>query len=315
MDKYNKINKKEALALAKADEHDAFELFYHANRIKQHYKADKIDLCSIVSAKTGGCTEDCSFCAQSRISSATIKKHSLVSQEEVLQSAFSAQAHGAQRFCIVTSGRATSKSDLKKISKMITLISQTGLYPCATLGLLRSDELSSLKEAGLVRYHHNLETSEDFFTHICSTHTYKDKVKTIMAAQKTGLSVCSGGIFGLGETWEDRIEMAFALKELNVDSVPINFLSPISGTPLGERQCLKPLEALKIIALYRLIMPDKEIRVCGGRPRTLRQLNSLVFFAGANALLIGNYLTTTGIEPQEDIQLIKDLGFNFYFKP
>lgn len=305
------ITKKNALTLATAPEQEAYELFYQANQIRQRYRSNRIDLCSIVSAKTGGCTEDCSFCAQSRISTAEIKKHSLLSKEEVIKSALSSKANGARRFCVVTSGRTTSKGDFYKIMEMVALIRETGILPCATLGLLTDKELGMLKEAGLERYHHNLETSEDYFTHICSTHTYKDKIDTINSALTKGLSVCSGGIFGLGETWEDRIEMAFALSELNVDSVPINFISPISGTPLGNAECLQPLEALKIIALYRLILPSKEIRVCGGRFQTLRQLNSFVFFAGADALLIGNYLTTTGTNPLEDIQLIKDLGLDY----
>ena len=307
---YSSISKKEAFEWAAVQKSEIFELLHRAHCTRQLYRADKIDLCSIVSAKTGGCTEDCSFCAQSRVSAAEIKTHSLLPKEKILESARSAHQQGAKRFCIVTSGRAASKDALVKIADMISAIKDAGLLPCATLGLLKSQEMRLLKDAGLVRYHHNLETSEAYFTQICSTHTYQDKVKTIITALQSGLSVCSGGIFGLGETWEDRIEMAFALKELNVDSIPINFLSPISGTPLGENECLSPLEALKIIALYRLILPDKEIRVCGGRSHTLKQLNSLIFFAGADALLIGNYLTTIGINPEDDIQLIDDLGLD-----
>ena len=181
------------------------------------------------------------------------------------------------------------------------------MLPCATLGMLSADQLRQLKEAGLNRYHHNLETSEAFFSEICTTHTYRDKVNTIEAARSLELSVCSGGIFGLGESWEDRINMAFALKELDVDSVPINFFTPVKGTPLEDRDLLSPLEALKIISIYRLILPECEIRVCGGRPSTLRDLHAHIFLAGADGLLIGNYLTTRGRNPRDDLQMIRDM--------
>ncbi len=174
--------------------------------------------------------------------------------------------------------------------------------------MLNVSELKELKDAGLHRYHHNLETSEAFFKEICTTHTFKEKIKTIETAKSLGFSICSGGIFGLGESWEDRIDMAFTLKEIGVDSIPINFLTPIPGTSLGNKSLLSPVEALKIIAIYRLIFPDCEIRVCGGRPTTLRDLNSYIFMAGANGLLIGNYLTTSGRNPEDDLQMIKDLG-------
>ncbi|HDZ83680.1 MAG TPA: biotin synthase BioB, partial [Nitrospirae bacterium] len=171
-----------------------------------------------------------------------------------------------------------------------------------------AQELRQLKDAGLNRYHHNLETSEAFFSEICTTHTYQDKIKTIGAVKSEGLSICSGGIFGLGESWEDRIDMAFALKEIGVDSVPINFFTPVTGTPLGNNELLDPLEALKIIAIYRLILPKSEIRVCGGRSLTLGDMNSLIFNAGADGLLLGNYLTTTGRRPEDDLKMIKDIG-------
>jgi biotin synthase len=228
--------------------------------------------------------------------------------EEVRVAASSARELGAKRFCIVTSGRAILAKEIGKVEEMIAEVRALGLLPCATLGLIDYPSLLRLKEAGLHRYHHNLESAEGFFSQICTTHTYRDKLNTIDAAIKAGLSVCSGGIFGLGESWEDRIEMAFALKTLQVDSIPLNFLTPIDGTPLGFMDPIPPLDALKVIAIYRLILPDKEIRICGGRPGTLRQLNACIFWAGADGLLIGNYLTTIGKEPSDDIKLIEDLG-------
>ncbi|HWR59693.1 MAG TPA: biotin synthase BioB, partial [Thermodesulfovibrionales bacterium] len=213
-----------------------------------------------------------------------------------------------KRFCIVTGGRAVGKAELREIASMIGKIREQGLLPCATLGLLKKEELSLLKDSGLERYHHNLETSVNFFPSVCSTHTYSDKIRTICAAQSVGLSVCAGGIFGLGESWKDRIEMAFALRELNVDSAPLNFLIPVRGTPLGATDLLSPFEALKIISLYRCILPDKEVRVCGGRRQVLGEFNSMVFMAGADSLLTGNYLTTTGTTYEDDLRLIDHYG-------
>jgi biotin synthase len=304
-----RMTKKEALELSTAEGRAIYPLLYQANQARERLSQGLIDLCSIVSAKTGACPEDCSFCAQSKVSAASIKAHALLSDSEIQQAALSAKGNQARRFCIVASGKTVSENELDKIVKMIAIVQDNGLSPCATLGLMDVHQLKRLKDAGLERYHHNLETSEAFFSQICTTHTFQQKTRTIRSALSLGLSVCSGGIFGLGESWEDRIDMAFALKSLNVDSIPINFLTPISGTPLGGLTPLTALEALKIIALYRLILPDKEIRICGGRPNALKQLDSFMFFAGANGLLIGNYLTTTGKDPAQDIELIESLGF------
>lgn len=302
------IDRDMAMSLSMTDGDDLFELFASANRVRARYRGRRVDLCSIVSAKSGACPEDCSFCAQSSYSSANVNVYPLLDKGEVMKAVQSAKDNGARRFCIVTSGRRPSEKELRRICDYISEIRKIGLLPCATLGILGMSELKRLKDAGLERYHHNLETSEAFFKEICTTHTYRQKVETIESARSLGMSVCSGGIFGMGESWEDRIEMALALRDIEVDSVPVNFFTPITGTPLAEKRgFLEPLEALKIIAIYRLIMPDREIRVCGGRPLTLRDLNSHIFTAGADGLLIGNYLTTSGREPSEDIQMIKDL--------
>jgi biotin synthase len=302
------ITKDEALGLSSLSEQDQVDLFASANRVRARFRGDTVDLCSIINAKSGACTEDCSFCSQSCKSSAEISRFTLLKAEQVLSSAEAARQGGARRFCIVTSGRRVSEKDLGTIQEMLPGIRSRGLLPCATLGLLTGDELLLLKKAGLERYHNNLETSERFFPSICSTHTWQDKIKTLTAAKTAGLSVCSGGIFGLGETWEDRIDLAFALKELSPDSVPINFLTPIAGTRLETRQPLDPLEALKIISIYRFILPDKEIRVCGGRMQTLGDLNAMIFFAGADGLLTGNYLTTPGRYFEDDLKLIRSCG-------
>ncbi len=304
------IDKDSARLMSEKKGIELYDLFFLANKIRNKYKGNTVDLCSIINAKSGSCPEDCSFCAQSAHSKGKTdtKTYSLLNRDEILGAAESAKKYGAKRFCVVTSGRKPAKKELDTICKHIYEIRKTGLLPCATLGMLDIKELKQLKDSGLNRYHHNLETSEAFFSEICSTHTYRDKIRTIEASKSIGLSICSGGIFGLGESWDDRIDMAFALKELGVDSVPINYLTPVKGTTLDSKNLLNPLEALKIIAIFRLLLPDKEIRVCGGRPMTLRDLNSQIFLSGADGLLIGNYLTTEGRRPEEDLQMIRDMG-------
>ncbi len=304
----NDIDKGYALELSEATGPAIFKLFDLANSKRVKIRGNNIDLCSIINAKSGACPEDCSFCAQSVHNRTGVKTYPLLTEEKIIEAALSAKKFGAKRFCIVTSGRKASEKEMEQICNFISNIKNLGLLPCATLGLLNFSELKMLKDAGLHRYHHNLETSEAFFKEICTTHTFREKIVVLESAKSLGFSVCSGGIFGLGESWEDRIDMAFALRDLKVDSVPINFITPVRGTPIGNRELLNPLEALKIISIYRLILPESEIRICGGRPNTLRDLNSYIFMAGADGLLIGNYLTTPGRNPEDDLQMIKDLG-------
>jgi len=305
-----RLSATDAAFLASISGQDLFELFSAANRIRAQFEGNSIDLCSIVNAKSGKCPEDCSYCAQSKKSRAQITAYPLLEKKQVIRKAKEAMKGGAQRFCIVTSGRSVSGRELLKIADMVAGVKNLGLLPCATLGLLTKDDLKLLKSAGLKRYHNNLETSERFFPNICTTHSYNEKKETIRSAREAGLSVCSGGIFGLGETWQDRIDMAFALRDLDPDSVPINFLAPIKGTVFSRQRPLGALEALKIISLYRFILPDKQIRVCGGRLQTLAELNSFIFLAGASGLLIGNYLTTLGRGYEDDVRLIRNLGFS-----
>ena len=302
------ITKEDALYISSLSGQHIFDLFSAANRIRNHFRGDSVDLCAIINAKSGACPEDCSYCAQSARSAAEIKTFQLVAMETVLEKAKEAKKGGAKRFCIVTSGKKASAKDLENIAEMVSAVRDLGLLPCATLGLLSGEELTRLKEAGLERYHNNLETSERFFSEICTTHTYQDKLATIREVKSSGLSLCSGGIFGLGESWEDRIDMAFALRDISPDSVPLNFLTPIKGTRLGVNKILEPFEALKIISLYRFILPDKQIRVCGGRIQTLGEFNSFIFYAGADGLLTGNYLTTLGRDFQDDLRLISQYG-------
>jgi len=302
------IGRDEALMLSSLSGPAFFDLFVSAYRIKQHFRDNYVDLCAIISAKAGACSEDCSYCAQSSKSAADIAVFPLLKKDVVLEKAREAKEGGAKRFCIVTGGRRVSRRDLVRIGRMISGVRAIGLLPCATLGLLSKDELSFLKDSGLERFHHNLETSEKFFPIICRTHSYQDKMRTIENVKSTGLSLCSGGIFGLGENWEDRIDMAFALRQIGPDSVPINFLIPIKGTRLGSRSYLEPFEALKIISLYRFILPGQEIRVCGGRMQILGEFQPFLFLAGADGLLTGNYLTELGRGFEDDRRLIQKLG-------
>jgi biotin synthase len=302
------LRKDEALYISSLTGQHIFDLLGAASRIRKHFRGDHVDLCAIINAKSGACPEDCSYCAQSSKSSADIAVFPLLEEKAILEKAMEAQQGGAKRFCIVTSGRKASGRELERIAHAVSKIRALGLLPCATLGLLSGQEIRFLKASGLERYHHNIETSERFFPTICLSHTYRDKIRTINAVKAEGVSLCSGGIFGLGEEWEDRIDMAFALKEIGPDSVPVNFLTPIEGTPLGSREKLAPLEALKIIALLRFVLPDKEIRVCGGRMQTLGDFHSFIFLAGADGLLTGNYLTTTGRSFEDDLELIRRHG-------
>jgi biotin synthase len=302
------ISREDALSIAEIYGSDIFHLFASADRIRQHFRDNTVGLCSIINAKSGSCPEDCSFCAQSSKNKVRAKVFPLVKKQLVIQKAKDAAKSGIRRFSLVTSGRKVSKKELSEIAGLISAVREAGLIPCASLGLLNKKELSVLKEAGLDRYHHNLETSEAFFPRICSTHTFADKIETITAAKAAGLSLCSGGIFGMGETWQDRIDMALCLREIGVDSVPINFLIPIKGTALGNREYLHPLEALKIISLFRFILPGKEIRVCGGRTQVLAEFHSIIFLAGADGMITGDYLTTAGRKPEDDLRLIEMYG-------
>ena len=285
-------------------------LIAHANMIRNHFKGSRIDLCAVVNAKSGRCSEDCIFCAQSAHYETDVKTYPMLDTGKIVDAAEAAKGEGAHRFGIVTSGKGiTGDEGLAEICEAIRGITKSSdVVPCASLGVLDSEQCRLLSEAGLTRYHHNLETAESYFPSICSTHSYDERVKTVRMLKDEGFEVCSGGIFGLGETPEQRIELAFALKELDVDSVPLNFLNPVAGTPAEKCPPLSPLEILKTIALFRFVLPEKDIRMCGGRERSLRTLQPLMYFAGANGTMVGNYLTTSGRDAAIDLQEIMDLG-------
>ncbi len=302
------ITSSEALSLLSLPNTECMELFSLANSVRAKL-GNKVDLCSIVNAKCGLCPEDCKFCAQSAHNDAGVEPYGLMDEEEILSMASMMQEEGAARFCIVTSGKEADDADFEHILSAIRRIrKETSLSVCVSIGMLTEENARRLKEAGASRIHHNLETSKNFFKNVCTTHSYNEKMRTVEVAKNAGLEVCCGGIIGMGESAKDRVELAFALRELDVDSIPINILNPIEGTPLSGAATITPMEVLKTIAVFRLILPQKNIRVAGGREKNLRDLQCLCLLSGANGLLLGNYLTTPGRVPHEDIRMIRDLG-------
>lgn len=288
------------------------ELLLRASRAREEFAGKNIKMCAIVNARCGNCTENCAFCAQSAHSKAGIETWDIISADEIIEGAKVAKKYGAHRYGIVTSGRSVEKGrELDIICEAVRRMeSETGIIPCASLGILSEDALLTLKNAGLDRYHHNLETAESFFGTICSTRNYEDQTRTVKLAKKVGLTVCSGGIFGLGESLEQRVEFLSCIRSLDVDSVPINFLNAIPGTVLENATPLTPYECLRIIAVARLMMPDKSIRICGGREKNMRDFQSWIFAAGADSFMTGGYLVTPGRESSSDIQMIKDAALN-----
>ncbi|MFA4842403.1 MAG: biotin synthase BioB [Candidatus Omnitrophota bacterium] len=284
------------------------ELISIANRIRQEFSGDKMELCSILNAKSGLCAQDCKFCAQSSRHKTGIDTYPLQDKNQMLEAARRAKDIGAERFDIVTSGESLSERELHIIADCISEITQkVGIKMCASLGKMKDEGFHLLKSAGLTRYHHNIETSAAFFPKIVTTHTFGDRIETILSAKRAGLEVCSGGIIGLGESMDDRISMALALKELDVHSVPINILVPIAGTPLGESVTLSAPEAIRTIAIFRIILKDKIIKIAAGRESVLKDFQALGFMAGANGMLIGGYLTIKGRAVNQDWQLVKDV--------
>lgn len=299
----------DALRLYDISKESPFMLMAYASEIREHSKGKTVSLCCIVNAKSGLCPENCRFCAQSSHHHTDAEVYPLMSSAQIVAKAIEARDAGGHFFGIVTSGtEIAARSEWDEIEGAVKAINELGIKPCGSLGMLDEKRARELKKAGLYRYHHNLETARSNFDKICTTHDYEEDIETVKNAKKAGLSVCSGGIIGLGETMEQRIELAFTLKDLDVDSVPINILNPIKGTPLADMPSLSPIEILVTVALYRFILPDKDIKLCGGKEKNLRQLLPLALVAGCNSLMTGNYLTTLGRDAKLDIEMIEDLG-------
>ena len=304
------ISSDKALQLESFTHEELDYLFIGTDRIRDKFKGEDVKICSIVNAKSGRCVEDCSFCAQSSSFQTDAQETELMSVEEMVAAAKEAEAFGANEFSIVASG--TKMDDRQELDKVIAAVrrikAETKLETCCSLGLMELDDLKELKAAGLDRCHHNLETAASFFNKIVTTHTYEDEVKAVQNAKEAGLQVCVGGIFGMGETFAQRVELAFSIRELGTQSLPINFLKPIEGTGLDHLETMEYYDALKTIALLRLVLPKIDLFVCGGREEVMTDKQEHLFSAGANGILGGNYLTTKGQDPKRDIEMIKSLG-------
>lgn len=300
------ISKEEALQLIS---YDLNALSVYANEIREYFMGNQFDLCCIVNGKSGKCSEDCKFCAQSSYHKTNIDIYPLLTTQEFLKDSIYNYEKGVQRYSIVTSGKMLTKSEVDEVCESYNEIhNKVGIKTCASHGLLDEKDLKKLKLAGVQRYHNNLETSRRYFENICSTHTYEDKINTIKSAQKVGLEVCSGGIIGLGESQEDRIDMALELRNLNIKSIPLNLLNYIKGTNIDNSAKVTEEEFLKTVAIFRFINPKSLIRLAGGR-NLLTKYGKLAFTSGANATITGDMLTTYGSGIDEDIKMIKEMGF------
>lgn len=300
------IDKGEALQLVNAP---LEELCEAADEIRRHFCQDAFDICTIINAKSGRCSENCQYCAQSACYKTDVEEYPLLPAEKVVEAAKYNAEHGVLRFSLVTSGKRLSDKEVDAACEIIQQIAaECDISICASFGLLTEAQFSQLKAAGLSRVHNNLETSRNFFPQICTSHSFDEKIAAIQAAQKAGLSVCSGGLMGLGESMEDRIDMAFQLRELGVTSVPVNMLNPIPGTPLEHNKLLTNDEMRRICAIFRFILPKAAIRLAGGR-KLLGDSGRACFQSGANAAISGDMLTTTGETIASDKQILSELGY------
>jgi biotin synthase len=304
------ISREEALEVLRLPDEYIALLVYVAQKVKNaFFPSNSVEFCSIINAKSGACSEDCKFCAQSKFYKTPINIYSLVPKDEMVEGAYRGVEFGANRYCVVLSGKKANSQEVERISQAVEEIKHKEKLPinvCVSAGTLDEEDLIKLKSAGVRRVNHNLETSERFFPNIVSTHTWKERYETIKRIKSVGLSTCCGGIFGMGETDQDRVDLALTYRELGVDSIPLNFLMPIEGTPMQDAPGVDPLEALKVIAMFRLTNPKAELRLCGGREQTLRDFHGMAVLM-TNAMMVGGYLTRAGRDIKKDYQLLKDL--------
>jgi biotin synthase len=299
----------EALAVLEAPDEELLPILHAAYRIRRSYFGNKVKLNMIINAKSGHCPEDCGYCSQSIVSEAPISKYTMLDTETLLQGAQEAIKRQAGTYCIVASGRGPTERELNQVIDAVREIRRsTTLKVCACLGILSPQQAERLAEAGVHRYNHNLNTSPGLYPDITTTHTYEQRIETVQTAARAGMSPCSGVIVGMGESDRELVETAFALRQLGTDSIPVNFLNPIPGTPLGSSPLTPPAKALKTLALFRFICPDREIRLAGGREVNLRSLQPLALYA-VNSIFVGDYLTTSGQDAALDHRMIADLGF------
>jgi biotin synthase len=306
------ITFEEALELGELTDHaDIERLVDIAWSVRTDRFGESTDMCSLVNAKSGGCAEDCGFCAQSRFADAPTPMHAMMDPDQILEHAKAAEAGGAHRFCMVTQGQGLSQRDFQRILDGARLVAeQTNLKRCASIGHISHERARQLREAGIQRVHHNVETARSYYDEVTTTVKYEGRMRTIEAVKEAGLETCVGGILNLGETRRQRIEMAFELAEIDPTSVPINLLNPRPGTKFGERRVIDPWEAVKFIAIFRVILPGALFRLCGGRVENLGELQPLAVKAGLNGVMMGNFLTTLGSEPEQDRAMFEQLGLN-----
>ncbi|TWH48055.1 biotin synthase BioB [Sporomusa sp. KB1] len=304
------VSEQEAISLTDTCEDDIPLLGAYANKIRTKFAGKKVDMCGVINARSGLCTEDCKFCSQSVYHQTNSQPFPLISKQEALDSITNLSKAGAERASIVTSGKGMDNDpDFERIVTLIKHVTtESTINICANLGTISYSQATFLVKSGIKRYAHNLETSQNFYPQICTTHPYQERLNTLLAAKKAGLELCSGGIIGLGEGWNDRISLALTLRSLDIDSIPINILNPIQGTLLEKQTPLSPLEILKTFAIFRFILPSKVIRPAGGREINLRDMQGAVMLAGANGLLVGNYLTFGGRDIAKDFIMVNDAG-------
>ena len=304
------LTREEALAVLAWPEEDILSLLNAAFRVRQAHFGKKVRLNYLVNIQSGICPEDCGYCSQSRLSDAPVEKYKLLSPEEVEAAAERAVERKAARLCMVASMRGPSDKDVGAVAAAVRRVKERfpQLELCACLGLLKEGQAATLGEAGVYAYNHNLNTSERHYGEVCSTHGFADRLDTVRKARTEGLSSCSGALFGMGETREDILDVAFRLRELGVDSIPVNFLIPFKGTPMAQKEELTPVYCLKILCLFRLLCPTSELRIAGGRELHLRSLQPMGLYA-ANSIFVGDYLTSEGQAPSLDLEMVRDLGF------
>jgi biotin synthase len=311
------ISFEEALEFAEVSDRDQIAaLVERAWAVRKERFGDSTDMCSLVNAKSGGCAEDCGFCAQSRYAEADTPMHAMMEPEQILEHARAAEAAGAHRFCMVTQGQGLSKRDFAKIEAGARLVAEhTNLKRCVSIGHISPDRARRLADAGIQRVHHNVETARSYYDEVTTTVRYEGRMRTIDAVKGAGLETCVGGILNLGESPRQRVEMAFELAEVNPTSVPVNLLNPRTGTKFGDRPLMDPWEVVKWVAIFRLILPDALFRLCGGRVENLHELQPLAVKAGLNGVMMGNFLTTLGAEPADDREMFEELGLNVARQP
>jgi biotin synthase len=305
----DEITAAEAMGVLECPDDELLDLLAAVYRVRRQWFGNQVQLYFLMNAKSGLCPEDCAYCSQSKISQAEIPRYNILSREKLLDGARAAAERKARTYCIVISARGPNEREMNAVTSIVPEIKQQfKLKICACLGLLTPEQAMRLKECGVDRVNHNLNTSDTFYGEICTTHTFGDRLATLRAVRDAGMEMCSGGIIGMGERRQDVVELAITLRDLGVQSIPVNFLNPIDGTPLAGRSDLNPRYCLKVLAMFRFVNPDRELRIAGGRELHLGSMQALGLYA-ANSIFVGDYLTTSGQPPDADFQMIRDLGF------